>query len=126
MANRPCQPTAYASAHMGMYGVVLGIGPFQREFVHDLPQPEAWHERTHDGAVITVTVFSAPEGSTRSRQLARAMGAEAWDFNTHAIDPWRVDLEAVRQFLAHEGEAPLRCFLKLRDAGFAFFFMPNG
>lgn len=111
---------------MGMSGEVVGIGPFRRELVPYLQQPEAWHQGTREGSVIVVPVFSAPEGSTRSRELAGCMGAEAWDFNTHAIDPSRVDVEALRRFLAYEGEHPLECFLRLRDAGFEFFFQPNG
>jgi hypothetical protein len=109
-----------------MYGEVLGIGPFRQELVPYLQQPEAWHQHTRDGAVIVVPVFSAPEGSTRSRHLARTMGAEAWDFSTHAFDPWRVDLGTLRGFLNPNEEHQLECFLKLRDAGFEFFFMPNG
>lgn len=110
---------------MGMYGEVLGIGPFRRELVPYLQQPYEWHEETREGAVIVVPVFDSPEGSTRSRELAHCMGAEAEDFNTHALDPWRVDVEAVRRFLNPKEEHRLKCFLKLRDAGFAFFFRPN-
>ncbi|NNB89226.1 hypothetical protein D7X99_05875 [Corallococcus sp. AB032C] len=111
---------------MGMYGEVLGIGPFRRELVPFLQQPAAWHRNTRDGAIIVVSVFLAPEGSSRSRELAGCMGAEAWDFNTHALDPWRVDVEAVRRFLYPGEEHRLECFLRLRDAGFEFFFQPNG
>lgn len=111
---------------MGMYGEVLGIGPFRRELVPYLQQPFEWHESTREGSVIVVRVFASPEGSTRSRELAHCVGAEAWDFNTHALDPWRVDVEAVRRFLYPDEEHQLKCFLELRDAGFEFYFMPNG
>ncbi|MBN8228486.1 hypothetical protein JYK02_13325 [Corallococcus macrosporus] len=109
-----------------MYGEVLGIGPFRRELVPFLQQPETWHQGTRDGAIIVVPVFLATEGSSRSRELARCMGAEAWDFNTHALDPWRADVDALRRFLSPGEEHKLECFLKLRDASFDFFFQPNG
>ncbi|RKH89779.1 hypothetical protein D7Y21_09285 [Corallococcus sp. AB045] len=111
---------------MGMYGEVLGIGPFHRELVPFLQQPEAWHWDTREGAIIVVPVFSAPEGSSRSRALAECLGADPWDFNTHALDPWRADVDALKQF-EQPGEAHrLECFLRLRDAGFSFYFQPNG
>ena len=73
------------------------------------------------------------------------MGVDPCDFNTHAFDPWRVDIEALQQFYArsprcrahataakqpcitcaHAGGSPVNAFLALREAGFEFFFMPN-
>ncbi|NOK32842.1 hypothetical protein HMI49_06485 [Corallococcus exercitus] len=44
---------------MGRYGEVLGIGPSRRELVPFLQQPGAWHERTREGTVIVVPVFTA-------------------------------------------------------------------
>ncbi|RYZ41914.1 MAG: hypothetical protein EOO71_10050 [Myxococcaceae bacterium] len=111
---------------MGMYGEVLAIGAFRRELLPFLQQPETWHDTTREGAVIVVPVFLAPEGSSRSRELAHGLGAEAWDFNTHALDPWRADLGALRRFHEHGGQHPVECFLRLREAGFEFFFLPNG
>ncbi|WP_147450090.1 hypothetical protein [Corallococcus carmarthensis] len=80
---------------MGMYGEVLGIGPFRRELVPFLQQPEAWHQGTRERAVIVVPVFSAPEGSSRSREMAG--------------------------FLGDDDGLPERITV-LKDAGFQFYF----
>ncbi|NMO17417.1 hypothetical protein HPC49_06820 [Pyxidicoccus fallax] len=130
-----------------MSAEVLAIGPFHRGLLPFLDQPPERHATTREGAVLVVSVFRAPEGSTRSRELAACVGVEPWDFKSHAFDPRRADLGALRDF--HAGyfrceehakaraehpcdaceracEAPVERFVRLRDAGFEFFFCPNG
>ncbi|MFP2904096.1 hypothetical protein ACLESD_03280 [Pyxidicoccus sp. 3LFB2] len=132
---------------MGMSAEVLAIGPFHRGLLPFLDQPPERHAETRDGAVLVVSVFQASEGSTRSRELAACVGVEPWDFKTHAFDSWRVNLPALQEF--HQGyfrcaehattQAPAPCtacelacqhrverFIRLREAGFEFFFCPNG
>lgn len=127
---------------MGMSAEVLAIGPFRRSLVPFLEHPAGRYTSTREGATLVQRVFHTPEGSSRSRQLAECLGVEPWDFNTHALDPWRVNLEALRELLrpracpehrvtpAREPCAaclhPVDTFVALREAGFSFFFLPNG
>jgi hypothetical protein len=108
---------------MGMSAEVLAIGPFQQRLLPFLDQPPERHATTREGAMLVVSVFEAFEGSTRSRELAACVGVEPWDFKTHVFDPWRADLAALRaSHAAHRVER----FIRLREAGFEFFFRPNG
>ena len=130
---------------MGMSADVIAIGPFRRELVPYLGQPVELHAATRDGATIVLRVFETSEGSSRSRELAACFGVDPWDFQSHALDAARADLPGLRELFrrGHEGdpvaprlddakiEAPLfvdvvERFVRLRDAGFAFFFRPNG
>ncbi|WP_146654803.1 hypothetical protein [Labilithrix luteola] len=119
---------------MGMYGQVLAIGPFRAALVPCLTHAAWRYDGTRDGAVIVEVVFETPEGSSRSRQLASCFGVDPWDFSTHALDPWRADVEALRAMFSVETVAdappasggPVGKFLRLREANFAFYFMPNG
>jgi|GEM_PF-1040444 len=132
---------------MGMSAEVFAIGPFHRGLLSFLDHPPERHAATREGTVLIVSVFNAPEGSGRSRELAACVGVEPWDFKTHAFDPWRVNLTALQAFY----EGSVRCaehatvhatspcsayeracahrierFLRLREAGFEFFYCPNG
>ena len=55
--------------------------------------------------------------------MASCFGVQAWDFNTHHLNTTAADVDKLRgMFDAKEVDA----FLALRDAGFQFYFMPNG
>lgn len=110
-----------------MSAEVLAIGPFHRTLAPVLGTP-GLHANTRDGALLVVPVFAAPEGSTRSRELAACLQVDPWDFNTHAFDPWAADLAALQDFQRHEVPrgAAVERFLALRAAGFEFHFIPNG
>jgi hypothetical protein len=107
-----------------------------------LRHPAERYEATAEGSLLVELVFSTPEGSTRSRGLASCFGVDPWDFGRHALDASRADLAALRALFnpdarsAAHGEGvttpPGPCcddvarFLALRDAGYQFFFLPNG
>lgn len=118
---------------MGMYGQVLGIGPFRTALVPYLTHPAERYAGTRDGAVIVEVVFETPEGSSRSRQLAACFGVDPWDFSSHKLEPSRVDLDALNAMFGSSTRgagsappAPLERFLRLREATFEFYFLPNG
>lgn len=114
---------------MGMSAEVLAVGPFRRSLLPFLGHPAERYAATREGATLVESVFRTPEGSSRSRQLAECLGIDPWDFNTHAFNPWSVDLAALRELFAGalHGEAhPVDAFVGLREAGFEFFFLPNG
>jgi hypothetical protein len=68
-------------------------------------------------------LFHVYNGTNVSMEMASCLGVQAWDFNTHHLNPSVADIDKLRQmFDATEVDA----FLALRDAGFQFYFMPNG
>ncbi|WNG36227.1 hypothetical protein F0U61_23060 [Archangium violaceum] len=45
------------------------------------------------------------------------------EFNTHTLDPWRADLEALRELLEEAGDEYVTRFVALRAAGYRFHFL---
>ena len=129
---------------MGMSAEVLSIGPFRTTLVPHLRHPPERYAATREGAVIVEVVVSYRHGNSVSRDLAACFGIDAWDFNAHAFDPWRTDIDALRRCVKHDGCPahvpgerqpnctacqsidPVAKFLALRDAGHRFYFRPNG
>jgi hypothetical protein len=76
--------------------------------------------------------FGITHGSTASRAFASYLGiTDPWDFNQHKLVPSNVDVDGLRAFLetlqgSEELMSDLEAFLALRDAGFDFYFRPNG
>lgn len=110
---------------MGMSAEVLGIGPFRHALVPYLRHPAHRYAATREGAIIVEVVCATPGGTARSHELARCFGVDPWNFGEHAVDPWRVDLAALRDLFASEPISVER-LLALREAEFRFFFRPNG
>ncbi len=67
-------------------------------------------------------------GSTPSRALAEALGLGDFDrVGGTMCDPGGVDLEALRAVTASNGEDDVvNRWRRLEDAGFVFYFLPNG
>lgn len=107
---------------MGMDAEVIAIGPYSEAVADFLSYPAESYAATRPGMTIVDKVFCVESGSNgQSRELARLLGAEAWDFNTHEIDPSKADLAG----LAREFDGVER-FVRLTAAGFRFYYLPNG
>lgn len=113
---------------MGMAASILAIGPFSREIIHALPYSTSHYAETRLNVRVIATNLFQVSGNDASRQLAACLGiSDAWDFNQHPIDPANVDLEAIRAFLdPHEYWRDFKHFPLLVEAGFEFYFQPNG
>jgi hypothetical protein len=114
-----------------MNAVVLVLGPFRPSLVPLLTHPPEHYRGVREGAVILERLCEPAVGSSTSRALAEALGVEPWDFNSHPLDPYAVDLarlaDAVGAYVRDEpAEAVVRRFVALRDAGFQFHFRPEG
>jgi hypothetical protein len=109
-----------------MYGQVVAIGPFHATLRDVLYDPAARHLRTAEGSIVVEPVFATPEGNSRSRELAGCFGVDPWDFGAHALDAERADLDRLRAMFRHDAPAAADKFVRLRAAGFRFFFLPNG
>jgi hypothetical protein len=130
---------------MGMSAEVFAVGPFRRELTPHLSHPAERYAAVREGSIVVELVFSTPEGSSRSRELASCFGVDPWALGQHMLDPSRADLGALRALFdpdarcdRHRDEAPpapchgcsrrdaVARFLALRAAGHRFFFLPNG
>lgn len=99
-------------------GEVFAIGPFSRAIVPYLPYDEARYEGVADGSPVLAEILGVYRDTDETFTLAASFGIDPWDFNAHALDPARVDLDALGTLdvLARE------TFVALRDAGFHFYF----
>ncbi|MBX9677500.1 MAG: hypothetical protein K2X38_01970 [Gemmataceae bacterium] len=107
---------------MGMDAEVIAIGPFSEAATAFLTYPADNYSAARPGTTIVDKVFCVESGSTsESCELARLVGVEAWDFNTHELDPSKADLAG----LAERFDGVAR-FVGLAAAGFRFYYLPNG
>ena len=116
---------------MGMSAEILALGPFDPALVPHLTHPPERYARVRPGALLLEPVTPATPGSTCGHELAEAVGATAWDFDTHALDVARIDWDAMRvalgRFLDAAAVDPIiDRFRALAAAGFRFWFRPNG
>ncbi len=109
-------------AIMGCDAEIIAMGPFSTRIVSALGYPEEYYREVSDGTTVIASVFGA-SGSTESEKLARCFGVGRWDLGRHVLDPSRADLETLRRDF---DERSTKDFLTLREAGFKFYYMPNG
>src|SRR5262245_54407241 len=103
-----------------MNAEVIAIGPYIDVIADHLEYPREYYSQTRPGRTVLVKVFEAVT-SEQSCRLAVLVGASVWDFNTHELDPAKADLEAL--FSEFDG---VDKFKALREAGFRFYYLPNG
>ncbi len=79
--------------------------------------------RPKRAAPILLFMFHVFEGSDRSQELATCFGIEAWNFNQHRLNGAEADIVRLTEMFSGE---EVTTFEVLRDAGFGFYFIPNG
>ncbi|MBN8228487.1 hypothetical protein JYK02_13330 [Corallococcus macrosporus] len=99
---------------------VVATGPFRRTLVPFLDYGASFYEHTREGTRILVTLMFDLHDPVQLRDAGQCLGVDPWDFNTHVIDPARVDLEGLGIVWEDDG-LPDR-FTALKDAGFQFLF----
>lgn len=100
---------------------LIAVGPFSRAIATFLDYEPEMYAGVPDGAKVIVHLFEVYENDKAAHELASYLGANVWDFNTHALDPWRADLDSLRM-LDDGDDALARQFTALRAANFRFFF----
>jgi hypothetical protein len=122
LGHHACRRTISEEKLMGLDAQVIAIGPYSQAVAGSLEYPQEYYEacQMREGATVIVTVFVAYT-SAQSLALAEALGASAWDFNTHVLDATRANLEALEV-----DASEVRRFEVLREAGFQFYYLPNG
>jgi hypothetical protein len=107
---------------MGCDAEIIAIGPFSKKSIPALHYPEEQYRGVAEGTTVITYVFYAM-GSTESEKLARCFGVGRWDLGRHALDASKADLETLARDFDERGKEH---FLTLREAGFQFYYMPNG
>lgn len=107
---------------MAMHAEVIAIGKFSKKVLPNLEGPASLYSNVQENMPIAQNVFFIESGSTESRELASALGIDPYDVSQHHFDGQGVDLTKLTNFFSSE---EVETFVRLRDSGFKFFFLPN-
>lgn len=111
---------------MGMDAYIVAIGPYSEQIADHLCYSRGHYAGIPEGRPIVTELFHCPTTGT-SVDLAAAFGVDAWDMGSHHLDPHWVDNRALAGVAEESGfEDSISDFLALRDAGFEFYYLPNG
>ena len=102
---------------------IIAIGPFARKLIPALGYGADQYRDVADGTTVIACVFGECGGSNESEKLAECFGVGRWDLGRHVLDASKANLEMLRH------NFDLDCtenFVALREAGFQFYYMPNG
>ena len=114
---------------MGMNAYVLCVGKFSEEVKDCLLYDAEFYEDTKPGAAVVAHKFNCST-SEQSKELAKALGCEVWDFNTHLISEDKIDWPDMYSMTEYcegwEEEHGVAKFIRLLKAGFTCVYMPNG
>ena len=109
---------------MRMDAELLAIGKFSKGIVNYLDYPKDFYDDTPEGAIIITRVVDCVT-TTASEDLADAFRINPWKFEQHCeLDAINADLFLMQE--AAEDPLSVEVFKALRDAGFKFYYLPNG
>lgn len=109
---------------MGMDAELLAIGKFSAEIAGHLDYPRNFYIDTPEDSTIITGVCDCVT-TDGSELLAEALGIDPWQFQEHCnISGENADLEKMGE--AIENPAKVNDFVALREAGFKFYYLPNG
>jgi hypothetical protein len=106
---------------MGADAQVIGIGKYATSIASALEYGPDRYSDVEEGAVVVTNVFLV-NTSTASRALAGAFGVGLLEFGKHHLDAQSAKLN---DLLSLFDEEAVSSFLRLRAAGFSFYFIPN-
>lgn len=115
-----------------MSAEIFAIGAYSPAVADFLEYPPDFYKSTANGATVVATLFGIAEGAGASNEFARYLGiADPWNFNEHAIDPNKIDFEALKTLFdslpnGHAYKRDLQKLTVLQANGFQFIFIPNG
>ncbi len=120
--------------HMGMDADLLAIGKFTKELLYQntLEYDDYYYEHTKEGTIIIVTVVNCAT-TDESTNLAEALKIGPWNFNEHHITndyiKQNIDWKNLRKYYNNDESEDHEIIKRLKmliDAGFEFFYRPNG
>ena len=107
---------------MGSNAYLIAIGKYSEKIKGHLAYNENFYE-CKDGTEVIVPISGASTQES-SLNLAEACGCKLWDFETHKLDTEKMDPLAIS--MAVDFEYEYERVLALINAGFQFYFLPNG
>ena len=107
---------------MGMNANIICIGKFDQEVANCLEYQQDYYEGTKIGTIVAAHLLYC-QTTDESRLLAKALGCEVWDFNTHTVLEENIDWDALHK---EYEERQVDNFGALLNAGFICIYMPNG
>lgn len=114
---------------MGRDANIICIGCFQADLEDMLDYPSEWYAETEEGSLVTKSGLLNCNTHGQSTELAKALGVEYWDFNTHQLKMDKIDWNALIE-LSKEGtewnEEQVEHLRTLLKNGFICMFQPNG
>lgn len=103
---------------------LLAIGKFSKTIAEYLDYPKNYYDDTPEGAIIITRVVNSTT-TIGSEDLAAAFGIDPWKFEQHCeLDAINADLFLLQE--AVEDPLSVEVVKALREAGFKFYYMPNG
>ncbi len=113
--------TEHSEYDHGIDAWVTAFGPFSPEIANFLEQDENYYRNTQEGKNVIVDSIFYSNGKKKSLKLAECFGIDFLDFNQHELNTELVNIFMLRKEF---GEDDTKKYIKLRDAGFTFFFNP--
>lgn len=107
---------------MGLDAQVIAIGPFSQAIAGSTEYGPELYEGVAEGTTIVTNVFIGGHSSA-SHFLAKCFGVGAWEVGKHELNPELADIESL---LASDFAEDVPKFIEFRDAGFKFYYLPNG
>ncbi len=107
---------------MGVKANILLIGPFKKNIAGNLSYPEDFYSKVEENTLVVTENFHCVS-SDASLMLADALGVFLWNFNTHRIDPNKINWEVLYEMYEQEDVDNVRRLFKEHFVG---IFMPNG
>jgi hypothetical protein len=109
---------------MGMDATVLCIGPFSPDIAHCLQYSTKDYEGTTVGMPVVTELLGCPSTDS-SMELARILGVEPFDFNTHWINTDKVKWDEFSEELIWGMDDDAVHLRTLLDHGFICVYRPN-
>jgi hypothetical protein len=106
---------------MGLDAQVIAIGPYSETVASSLEYGAAFYASVAPKTTVVTNVFVAGT-SDASDKLAGAFGVGAMELGKHQLDPNHANTAALSELF---GEQDVQKFLRLAEAGFTFFYLPN-
>jgi hypothetical protein len=120
---------------MGRDANIICVGCFQPHLKDMLdygkgePYDDDWYEDTQEGSLVTKAGLLNCNTSDQSTELAKALGVEYWDFNTHQLKKEKIDWNALIELseeCAEWDEKNVENLRTLLEHKFICMFQPNG
>ena len=113
--------TTHPTSDYGIDGDVTAFGPFSPDIAEYLDHDEKYYKDTKAGTTVIVESILYSSGKEESFKLTECLGINYLDFNQHELNH---DLINIFMLKKEFGEEDTKRYMKLRDHGFTFFFIP--